>query len=123
LGDGEEQEPRRARTGVEAGPLESHAAAAAAVEKGAAAAAIAGDRRSPGAARVREGQSNQSGKGMPRRDGVWLGRGAYLSGRAPREAWVDGRSSGGGGGAFRIGARGGVAWRRRTSHRHRGGVV
>ena len=45
--------------------MESHAAAAAAaVEKGAAAAAIAGDRRSPGAARVREGPSlNQSGKG------------------------------------------------------------
>lgn len=102
LGDGEEP---RARTGVEAGPLESHAAAAAAVDKW----AVAGDRRSPGAARVREGGVSQ-GRECPGATGCsWAARvpernsAARSMGRRP----VDRRRR-----RFRIEARSaGVAWR------------
>lgn len=103
LGDGEEP---RARTGVEAGPLESHAAAAAAVDKW----AVAGDRRSPGAARVREGGVSRSvsqGKECPGATGCsWAARvperksAERSMGRRP----VDRRRR-----RFRIGARSGLA--------------
>jgi hypothetical protein len=52
-------------------------------------------------------------RNAPARRGA-AGPRAYLSGRAPSGAWVDGRSIGGGG-ASGLGR--GVAWRPRTSHR------
>ena len=90
---------QRARTGDEAGPLESHGAAA--VESGTAA-AIAGDRRSPEAARGRrrcQSQSVRRGRDarVPERESAARSMGSDRR-RRPRLL-------------FRIGARGGVGGR------------